>query len=283
MAETTIAFDLGGTKIDICRMRPDGSFVFRDRVATASLGPGRPEFLDAAFDLFQRYVEAADSKIGLSWNAPVHESRLTQSSLLGGRIEVDLGDMLQRRFDRSYQVESDVQAMALGEYRFGQGHNAAPLVVVNLGSGSGFAYHDGSVMRGYRGGAGLISQERFFVEEISDWLIMDHLLSGRGVALIYERLSGQPRTAVDISGLVGSDAAASETFAIIGKYLGRLLVMLARHFNPRTFVLCGSVAQAATHFIDLTRAYVREHAEPACQPDAIVVSQLEAAACRGLV
>lgn len=282
MAGTTIAFDLGGTKIDICRMRPDGSFVFRDRVATASLGPGRPEFLGAAFELFERYVEDGDSKIGLSWNAPVHEARLTQSSLLGGRIEVDLGDMLRRRFARAFQVESDVQAMALGEYRFGQGGNAAPLMVVNLGSGSGFAYHDGNLLRGFRGGAGLVSQERFFVEEIGDWLIMDHLLSGRGVALIYERLSGRPGTAVEVSGLAVSDAHAVQTFSIIGKYLGRLLVMLARHFNPKTFVLCGSVAQAATHFIDLTRAYVHEHAEPACRPNAIVVSQLEAAACRGL-
>lgn len=283
MAGTTIAFDLGGTKIDICRMRPDGSFVFRDRVATASLEPGCPEFLGRAFALFERYVNSGDDKIGLSWNAPVHEGRLTQSSLLGGRIEVDLGKLLSQRFAQRNQVESDVQAMALGEYRFGQGRAAAPLIVINLGSGSGFAYHGDVLMRGHAGGAGLVSQERCHVAEIGESLIMDHLLSGRGVSLVYARLAGAERTAAEIHRLAPGDAQAARTFEIIGKYLGQFLVTLARHFNPKTFVLCGSVAQAAPHFIDVARAVVREQAEPACQPDAIVVSQLEAAACRGLI
>lgn len=283
MPGTTIAFDLGGTKIDICRMRLDGTFVFRDRVATADLGPGKAEFLHKAFDLFERYVDGGDKKIGLSWNAPVHDGKLTQSSLLGGRIDVDLAQMLAQRFPIVSQVESDVQAMALGEYRFGLGKAAAPLIVVNLGSGSGFAYHGTTLMRGNTGGAGLLSQECYYVEEIEDTVIMDNLLSGRGVSFVYSRLSGASRTAAEIHHLATSDANALRTFEIIGKYLGRMLVTLARHFNPKTFVLCGSVAQAAPHFIDITRSVVRSNLEPACQPEAIVVSQLEAAACRGLV
>lgn len=283
MVATTIAFDLGGTKIDICRMRDDGSFVMRDRVLTASLDPGRPAFLGRAFDLIERYVQADDGKIGLSWNAPVHEGRLTQSSLLGGRIEVDLGRMLADRFGKRHQVESDVQAMALGEYRYGLGMAAAPLIVINLGSGSGFAYHADVLMRGHGGGAGLVSQECYYVEEIGEMLILDKLLSGRGVSLIYSCLSGQKRTAAEVHALAASDAHAARSFQIVGRYLGRLLVTLARHFNPKTFVLCGSVAQAADHFIDVTRSVVAEEVEPACLPQAIVVSQLEAAACRGLI
>lgn len=283
MAGTTIAFDLGGTKIDICRMRADGSFVMRDRVATATLEPGRPEFLDRAFELIERYLDIGDSKIGLSWNAPVHEGRLTQSSLLGGRIDVDLGGMLRTRFGKLYQVESDVQAMALGEYRYGLGMDAAPLIVINLGSGSGFAYHGDVLMRGHSGGAGLVSQQLCYVEEIGETLIMDHLLSGRGVALVYSRLSGQTRTAAEVYALAQSDPHAMRAFQIIGRYLGCLLVTLARHFNPKTFVLCGSVAQAAEYFIEITRSVVAEQVEPACLPRAIVVSQLEAAACRGLI
>ena len=283
MEGTTIAFDLGGTKIDICRMRADGSFVMRDRVATASLEPGRPDFLGRAFDLIERYVDAGDRKIGLSWNAPVHKGRLTQSSLLGGRIDVDLGGMLRDRFGRQHQVESDVQAMALGEYRYGLGVDAAPLIVINLGSGSGFAYHADALLRGHGGGAGLVSQERYYVEEIGETLIMDHLLSGRGVSLVYSHLSGQTRTAAEIHASATSDPHAIRTFQIVGRYLGRLLVTLSRYFNPRTFVLCGSVAQAADHFIDVTRSVVAEQVEPACRPQAIVVSQLEAAACRGLI
>src|SRR5690349_3111680 len=102
-------------------MRKDGSILLRDKVATASLEPGSPTFLGRAFDLMAEYVTDGDDKIGLSWNAPVHEGKLTQSSLLGGPIAVDLSGMLTDRFKRSVQVESDVHAMALGEYRFGAG------------------------------------------------------------------------------------------------------------------------------------------------------------------
>ncbi|MBN8932280.1 MAG: ROK family protein, partial [Rhizobium pusense] len=99
MAPTTIAFDLGGTKIDICRMTKAGEILSRKNVATASLGPGEPSFLERAFNLFHDNVCDSDDKIGLSWNAPVHQGRLTQSSLLGGRISVDLADRLKQRFD----------------------------------------------------------------------------------------------------------------------------------------------------------------------------------------
>ena len=91
MIATTLAFDLGGTKIDICRMEKDGGVISRQRVSTAELEPGTPAFLDRAFSLFSEHARESDTKIGLSWNAPVHHMRLTQSSLLGGPVEVDLG------------------------------------------------------------------------------------------------------------------------------------------------------------------------------------------------
>lgn len=283
MADTTIAFDFGGTKIDIRRMRPDGSFAFSSRAATADLGPGRPGFLDAALELIARHVSDQDRKIGLSWNAPVHEGRLTQSSLLGGRVEVDLAGQLAQRFSQQVQVESDVHAMALGERRFGIGSGVSSFVVVNMGSGSGIAYHDSSLMRGAAGGAGLVSQERFYVAEIDEWLIMDNLLSGRGVTLLYQRLTGRTRTAVDLHSLAATDSAARKVFQLIGLYLGRFIVKLARILNPQCFVLCGSVARAAPLFIDITRDVVRSEIEPACLPTAILPSELEAAACLGLL
>nr|CAI0334259.1 hypothetical protein SHINE37_100362 [Rhizobiaceae bacterium] len=75
--------------------------------STASLGPGEPSFLERAFSLFGDNICDSDDKIGLSWNAPVHRGRLTQSSLLGGRINVDLAERLRQMFDRDIQVESE--------------------------------------------------------------------------------------------------------------------------------------------------------------------------------
>ncbi len=285
MAGTTIAFDLGGTKIDICRMTGDGAFVLRERVATASLSPGNPAFLGKAFDLFEHYVTPEDQKIGLSWNAPVHNERLTQSSLLGGPIAVDLGGMLRERFGtRTIQVESDVHAMALGEFKFGIGAVNTPFILINLGSGAGFAYHDGhEVMRGYLGGAGLVSQEERWVEEVGGWISMDYLLSGRGVSLLHQRLDGQDLPAAHVARRAETDQTATKVFEIIGHHLGHYLVTLARMFNPKAFVLAGSVSHASDLYLAKAKRIAFDNLEPACRPELITVSSVEAAACRGLV
>jgi predicted NBD/HSP70 family sugar kinase len=282
VSASTLAFDFGGTKIDVCRMRKDGTILTRDTVATAKLDPGSPSFLGRAFDLMAERLTADDDKIGLSWNAPVHEGRLTQSSLLGGVIEIDLGGMLVERFGRLVQVESDVHAMALGEHRFGIGRSGAPFVLVNMGSGAGLAYHDGTLMRGHGGGAGLVCNETFEVPEIGETVIVDHLLSGRGVAHVYHRLAGTRLAAAEVTQRVDTDPAAARTFTVVAKYLGRYLVTLCRIFNPRTIVFAGSVAKASHHFLPEAARHARAVLEPACLPERILASTLEAPACRGL-
>ncbi|WP_040638580.1 ROK family protein [Microvirga lotononidis] len=264
-------------------MGKDGSILVRDKVATASLEPGSPSFLHRAFNLMAEYVTDGDDKIGLSWNAPVHEARLTQSSLLGGPISVDLGGMLVERFKRSVQVESDVHAMALGEYRFGAGRSGLPFLLINMGSGAGLAYHNGTLMRGYSGGAGLVCSELFDVPEIGEKVIVDRLLSGRGVAHVYHRLTGATLTAAEVTERVMDDPAAVRTFEIISTYLGRYLVTMCRIFNPKTIVFAGSVARASQHFLPDAIRYANDVLEPACLPASIVASTLEAPACRGLV
>lgn len=283
MPATTIAFDLGSTKIDICRMTKAGEILSHDRVRTADLAPGSPEFLPRAFELFATHVADQDDKIGLSWNAPVHRGRLSQSSLLGGRVDVDLGAMLRERFGRDVQVESDVHAMALGEYRFGAGATAAPLLLVNLGSGAGLAYHDGTLMRGHLGGAGLVCNETRCVPQIGEILTLDYLLSGRGVSLLHERLSGRSVPAAEVARQAEDrQADAVRAFGIFAEHFGTYLVTLCRIFNPRTIVIAGSVGLAAPFYLDRALAILAEQVEPACRPDSVRVTTLEAPACRGL-
>lgn len=283
MAPTTIAFDLGGTKIDICRMTKAGEILSRESVATADLEPGDPSFLERAFALFEAHVMDGDDKIGVSWNAPVHEGKLTQSSLLGGRISVDLAGRLTETFRREVQVESDVHAMVLGEYRFGLGTAAAPLLLINLGSGAGLGFHDGRLMRGNTGGAGLVSQEKWYIKEIDETVIADNLLSGRGITLLYQRLAGETLPASEVAGrAMAKDEKALDAFAILAEHLGAYLVTLARLFNPRCIVLAGSVSRAAPLYLERACAMLEREIEPACRPERVTVSALTSPACLGL-
>jgi len=253
-APTTLALDFGSTKIDICRLAKSGKIMQHSQVKTQDLEPGHPDFLQRAFDLIAHHLDDSDDKIGLSWNAPVHEGRLTQSSLLGGKIDVNLTLLLSQKFHRCVQVESDVHAMVLGEYRFGIGQqDGAPLLLINLGSGAGIGYHGESLMRGFRGGAGLVCMDEYYMPEIREMVILDHLFSGRGITHLYHHLTGQTRTA------------------------------MAQLFNPKTIVIAGSVAKAQDLFLPQARQILREKIEPACRPQQVTISQLTALACLGLV
>jgi len=284
-APTTLALDFGSTKIDICRLAKSGKIMQHSQVKTQDLEPGHPDFLQRAFDLIAHHLDDSDDKIGLSWNAPVHEGRLTQSSLLGGKIDVNLTLLLSQKFHRCVQVESDVHAMVLGEYRFGIGQqDGAPLLLINLGSGAGIGYHGESLMRGFRGGAGLVCMDEYYMPEIREMVILDHLFSGRGITHLYHHLTGQTRTARAIAALASAgDAMALRLFQIFGSHFGRYLVTMARLFNPKTIVIAGSVAKAQDLFLPQARQILREKIEPACRPQQVTISQLTALACLGLV
>jgi predicted NBD/HSP70 family sugar kinase len=100
---------------------------------------------------------------------------------------------------------------------------------------------------------------------------------------VYRRLTGASLTAAEVTGRIETDPAAAKTFGIISAHLGRYLVTMCRIFNPKTIVFAGSVAQASHYFLPDAARYANAVLEPACRPASIMVSTLEAPACRGLV
>jgi len=281
---TTLAFDFGGTKIDICRLSKLGEILEKTKIKTADLEPGHVSFLERALVLFSQHIKKSDDKIGLSWNAPVHEGRLIYSSLLGGQVNIDLDLLLRQKFRRRAQVESDVHAMALGEYRFGLGTEAAPFVLVNLGSGFGIAYHDQCLMRGISGGAGLICKEKYFVPDIDQHVILDHLFSGRGISYLHHAMTGERLTAHALADkALGGDIQAARPFQIMAPLFGSMLVSLSRLFNPKSIILAGSLTKASALFLPMALEILGEQVEPACRPHQIILSKLAAPACLGLV
>ena len=281
--KTSLCIDLGSTKIEICRIAPTGEICSRTRFSTATLEPGSPDFLERVSVLIETHLSHSDQKLGVSWNAPIHHERLTYSTLLGGECDVNFGTFFRQRFALEVQVESDVHAMALGEFRFGSGPGSAPFVFVNLGSGSGFAFHDGvQLMRGYQGCAGLVCHEKRMVSEIGEPVIMDNLLSGRGLSLLYRKIAGETISAHEVVDRLPDDSLAQRALSILGHHLGHFMTTLARFFNPRSIILGGSVSCAHQHFLPVALETMSEHIERMCRPEKVFVSEIEAPACRGL-
>jgi glucokinase len=283
MTVHTLAIDLGGTKIDLCRVSAEGRILWHKRVPTCTLQPGSMSFFGRVLDLVDAHLEDSDARIGVSWNTVVKDGRISRASLLGGEANIDIGKAFSSRFQRPVRVESDVHAMARGEHAFGVGSRYPSFLLINMGSGFGIAYHDQRVMRGHTGSAGAVWQERHYVPEIGEHIILDQLLSGRGLARLYSKLAGRVLSGVEVAGLVGRDQHVETAFAIIARHLGAFLVSASRLFDPAAIVLTGSVSKSASYFLPAAISRLNDEVEIARRPEAIVVSALEASACLGVL
>jgi fructokinase len=139
-----IGIDLGGTKIEIMVLGPDGTAALRRRIPTPR---GYPETLDAIAGL----VRACESQLGVS--APVGigipgvispatglVKNANSFALNGHRLDYDLSQLL----GREVRVENDANCFALSEASDGAGAGYGVVFGVILGTGCG----GGIVMHG---------------------------------------------------------------------------------------------------------------------------------------
>lgn len=180
---TSLAVDVGGTKVIVAIVDESGSVRARVTMSTHDPEPGfsarlvdRVEGrLTAADRLVQRIATAAaalvhDTRadpVGAGFATTGHvdaaAGRVLHSGLVAGWSGFPLRDALRRALleaglpDLPVAVDNDGHAMALAEARFGaaRGHQHAICVAVGTGVGGGLIL-DGYLYRGHRGLAGLV-------------------------------------------------------------------------------------------------------------------------------
>jgi fructokinase len=132
-----IGIDLGGTKIEIAALGPDGTEVFRHRIPTPS---GYPDTLSALATL----VRDCESRLGIIATVGIGipgvispASGLVKGAnsiaLNGQRLDHDISD----RLDREVRIENDANCFALSEATDGAGAGYGVVFGVILGTGCG--------------------------------------------------------------------------------------------------------------------------------------------------
>jgi len=154
-----IGVDIGGTKIVVAAVDATGRVHARTNHAT------RPErgfapCLDELQDAIRRVLQEADWSvdtlcgIGIGCAGPVSPQRGTihNPHTLPGWDGADIVTPLRDVFLVPVRLENDADAAAVGEFRFGAGTQANPLVMVTLGTGVGGAVLvNGAIYRGVNG------------------------------------------------------------------------------------------------------------------------------------
>ena len=263
-----LGIDLGGSKIEIVALAPDGSERFRRRVSTPQ--DGYLPVLDAIAGL----VAACDAAVGMRGSigigTPGSISRAT--GLLRGSNSICLNDRpvgtdLERRLGRAVRITNDANCFALSEATDGGGAGAETVFGVILGTGVGA----GIVVRGHvLIGPNAIAGE--WGHNPMPWPeegerpgppcfcgqsgCIETFLSGPGLEREHRRSTGKAIGAKEIAAAAAAGDAACE--ASLGHYERRLARALAHVINildPEVIVLGGGLSNMRRLYDNVPRLW----------------------------
>jgi glucokinase len=271
MIEKTIAFDLGGTNTRAAIVGVDGSISDRVSIPTPrhrSAGDFLDDVAAVALDLKSK-ADAGCIGFGVAAVVDSKRNRLLSSPNISQLNEIDLVGDLKERTGLDVFLENDATAAAVGEHWLGAGKGSEQMICITLGTGVGgglvldgkpFYGADGSAgeighvcvdIDGYPCGCGSSGCLEQYASGTALVRIAKELVSRFPDSELHSRFDFEPKD-VFTAGING-DAAAIETFKIMGTYLGVAIGGLVNLLNPEVIVITGGVSAGWELFIPFAK------------------------------
>ncbi len=252
MTAVVVGVDFGATKIRAGAVDEGGRIIGAAEVATeASRG------VEAVIENLDRAVrgaaEAAHVPLarlgGVGVAAPGQIDRSTQAVIDGPNLgwhDVPLGSALRARWHLKIAIENDVNAAALGEFRFGAGRDrpeARDLALISVGTGiGGGIVANGRLVSGASGAAGEVGHLVFRPGgEPCSCGGRGHFEAYAGGACIERRL-GRPLAEV-LDAADRGEATAAAAVRDLEEALGTLAANVVSLLNPALLVISGGVVR----------------------------------------
>lgn len=280
-----LGIDIGGTKIAGGLVTGEGRVTLSDRRPTPSSGGA--SILEAALNLARALREAAPgplSAIGIGTGGQVDTERgviVSATDLLPGWAGKEVKAAFERAFGLPCSVDNDVNALAVGEARFGAGRGLGTVLYLALGTGVGGALllggrvHHGKTWTGGEFGHLLLTTDEAAPRKtLEDWA------SGPGLVQTYREMTGAGQ---DVTGeAVAAEAAhdpnglAARAVTRTGECLGFGLASLANALDPDLIVIGGGLVALGDALLDPARRILRRHALPGPARCPVVLAALGA-------
>jgi glucokinase len=255
------AVDIGGTKIAVGAVMPDGKILARAECATAPRGgfvPAMQRVKALLHDVAARAGISFDG-IGVACPGPLDpiSGILHDVGTLPGWQGWNLIAELAPEFGPRIAVENDADAAALAEADYGAGKGSSRLIYITVSTGiGGGILLDGQIYRGARGahpeqGHQIIDATGplCYCRARGCW---ESLASGSAIAswVQEQRPAAVPRPAEEIALMAGQgDSLAQKAMDREGYYLGLGLANILTLFAPDTIVLGGGVMKSSRLFL----------------------------------
>ena len=247
-----IGVDIGGTNIRAGAVAPDGRLIGEPfSVATGAtddkeLIVGRIVGAIAAV-IAQNGFEKSDIQgIGMGVTGPldVKNGTILQCPNLPTMDFFPLREVIEKEFNLPVFMNNDANAMMLGESFWGAGKGANSVLGITLGTGLGCAIVlDKKILMGATETAGEI-----WISPYQDGIIED-VVSGKGVSILYEKFGGQKLTAREVADRAyAGDARAKAAWDEFGKAVAYALSWSVNLIDPDVVIIGGSMANSLELF-----------------------------------
>ena len=263
-----LGIDIGGTKIACGLVTDTGEATRQTRCSTPLTGG--TSILDVALSLAAEFSAEPISAIGIGTGGQVNADTgviVSATSLLPGWSGTDVKAAFESDFGLLCFVDNDVNALAIGESRFGAGRHLATVLYLALGTGVGGALllngrlHHGAHWTGAEFGHLLLT-----LDEAAPRRTLEDFVSGPGLVQTYREISGDTAelTGESITAKASQDPSsdAAATVTRTGEFLGYGLVSLANILDPDLIVIGGGLAALGKRLLDPARRILTRDALP---------------------
>jgi glucokinase len=281
MTKYRVGIDVGGTKVGLGLLEPDGKIARASVIGTPSFAAGADAFVDAICDAFHALLSQGGVSIeqveGLGVGVPGTVTRTTGTvrycQNLFGAVQLPMADMFEQRLGIRPSVMQDSWAAAYAEYEFGQKRAFPNMLCVTVGTGIGCGVIlNGHVFGGALGTAGelghvpIVYQGRACV--CGQHGCLERYVSGTAIYAqamerFPEKLKGMPPKAESVFTLAyAGDKDALKLIAECTDWLAYGLSLAIDLLAVDTVVISGGVSAHKELLIDPLEAKIRAHAYP---------------------
>jgi glucokinase len=292
---TVLGIDIGGTKIAGGLIdATTGRVLHQSRVPTGALDGGVAVLVRSVGLACQVVAEGAARglpaplAVGVGAGGQIDPETgvvVSATDLLPGWAGTRLRDAFEQGLSLPASVDNDVNALAIGECRFGAGLGYHDLLYLALGTGVGGAiFSNARLHHGVNGGGGelghLLLDPNGPLCSCGAHGCLEAYASGGALAAAYRAAGGdQNREGPGITEQARTEEGngpATTAIRQVGEKLGLGLVSLANLFAPERIIIGGGMSELGDLLLDPARAVLAERALPAVRHTPVVLAGLGA-------
>jgi glucokinase len=275
-----LGIDIGGTKIAGGVVdATTGTCLFSDQIPTEAQSGGTTVLARAIALAQELRLQSKEPIAGIGVGAGGqidHKNGIVLSaleSILPGWVGQNIKSGFENAFELPTTVDNDVNALAIGECRFGAGIGKNPVVFLALGTGVGGAVvYEGKLLRGAHGIDTELGQLH-----LSPRVTLESKCCGDALWKNYLSLGGKETTdrkSLAHIALKNPESAAALAIMELGVDLGCGLVSLANLFDPEVFVIGGGLAALGDLLTIPAREVLRQFAMLRARETPVILASL---------